>query len=218
MTKIWKILILVSVIIFSIAIGAGITYYFVNHSGDNKNKKYAKYLYVQRLESKYSTTREILATEVENYITDVAPTSAIDALVLVDACSKYNVDIRFVLAQAQIESHFGTKGTARKTNSVFNVGAFDGDSAETQKKNGFGFSHPNHSIEPYLILLTEDYLVDGKTESVLLEKFVNKSGKRYASNTNYEAMLKECIEKIDSLTTISYLQDEYNMYKLQLGY
>ena len=63
----------------------------------------------------------------------------------------------------QVESHYATKGTAKKTNSVFNVGAYDGHSARKQIKNGFGYDNPNDSIEPYLILITSNYLVNGKT-------------------------------------------------------
>ena len=43
------------------------------------------------------------------------------AKILIDVCQKYGLSIKFVLAQGQLESHFGTKGLARKTNSIFNV-------------------------------------------------------------------------------------------------
>ena len=124
-------------------------------------------------------------------------------------CCEYNVDIAFVLAQGQIESHFGTAGTARKTNSIFNVGAYDGYSAAKQRANGFGFSHPNESVEPYLILLTNNYLVNGKTINDLMHVYVNHLGMRYASDTRYECMLRSVYNKINSKTNINSLYNEY---------
>ena len=61
-------------------------------------------------------------------------------------CDLYDVDIRLVLAQGHLESHFATRGTAAKTNSMFNIGAYDGHSASKQIKNGFGYVDPNYSI------------------------------------------------------------------------
>jgi flagellum-specific peptidoglycan hydrolase FlgJ len=172
---------------------------------------------VHRLESKFDAAREALAIEVDNYIQTVAPNAVVDALNLIDLCSNYGVDIRFVLAQGHVESHFATKGTARRTNSIFNVGAYDGHSANKQIKNGFGYKHPDYSVEPYLILLTTRYLIDGKTEQDLLDKFVDKDGKRYASSKTYETMLRERIEKMDSIANITSTYEVYCKYKLMLG-
>ena len=155
--------------------------------------------------------------EVDKYIKTVAPTSVVDALNLIDLCAEYNVDLRLALVQGHLESHFATKGTAARTYSIFNVGAFDGHSAEKQKKNGYGYKHPDYSVEPYLKLLTTDYLVDGKTELDLLNKFVNKNGKRYASSTTYESMLKDRWDKIDEIANITQTYETYKMYKLMLG-
>ena len=128
--------------------------------------------------------------------------------------SQYNVDLVFVLAQEHVESHFGTKGTARRTNSVFNVGAFDGHSARRQIKNGYGYKHPDHSVEPYLKLLTNNYL-DGKTEFDLLESFVNAEGQRYASNPKYEKLMQEKYAQVEKYIGEAYYK--YRMYKLQTG-
>lgn len=154
----------------------------------------------------YSQSLEI---EVDNYIKSIAPTSKLSGKDIVEKCLEYNIDIAFVLAQGQIESHYGTTGTARKTNSVFNVGAYDGHSANKQNKNGFGFNNPNDSIEPYLILLTNEYLVNGKTEYDLMNNYINYLGMRYASNNNYERMLKSIYNKIKKTTNIYDLQ--YNI-------
>ena len=150
-----------------------------------------------------------LITEVDTYINTIAPSSKLDGEIVVDKCCEYNVDIAFVLAQGQIESHFGTTGTARKTNSVFNVGAYDGYSAAKQRANGFGFSHPNESVEPYLILLTNKYLVNGKTINDLMVSYINYLSMRYASDTRYEYMLRSVYNKINSKTNINSLYNEY---------
>lgn len=150
-----------------------------------------------------------LINEVDTYINTIAPSSKLDGAIVVDMCCEYNVDIAFVLAQGQIESHFGTTGTARKTNSVFNVGAYDGYSASKQRANGFGFSHPNESVEPYLILLTSKYMVNGKTINDLMVSYINYLGMRYASDTRYEYMLRSVYNKINSKTNINSLYNEY---------
>ena len=76
-------------------------------------------------ELSYNEYKSELVKVVKNYIDSVAPTSNLNGYAIVDKCEKYDLDIKFVLAQGQIESHFGTTGMAIKTNSVFNVGAYD---------------------------------------------------------------------------------------------
>lgn len=147
-----------------------------------------------------------LINEVDTYIDKISPSSKLDGKTIVDMCIKYNIDIMFVLAQGQIESHFGTTGTARKTNSVFNVGAFDGHSAARQTKNGYAFEHPNDSVEPYLILLTNNYLVNDKNTNDLMYNYVNKYNQRYASDKNYEIMLRSVYNKINKTTNINHYQ------------
>jgi hypothetical protein len=180
----------------------------------DNNIVYVKDAYAERLESKYYAAREALVIEVENYIKEYAPSSSLSALTLVNLCGEYGVDVRLPLAQGHIESHFGTKGTASKTNSVWNVGAYDGYSADKQIRKGYGFKHPDYSIEPYLKLLTTRYLVEGKTEEELLDNFVDINGNRYASCEEYESKL---ICKWNKMTSISEKYDIYKMYKLQLG-
>lgn len=181
------------------------------------NVDHARDAYIGRLESKFDAAREALAIEVDKYITAYAPNSDLDALNLIDLCSEYNVDIRLALVQGHVESHFGTKGTAARTNSVFNVGAFDGYSAEKQMKNGYGYKHPDYSVEPWLKLITSKYLTNNKTEEDLLDNFVDSNGKRYASCTTYESMLKSKWDKIDSIADITNTYEVYKKYKLKLG-
>ena len=162
-----------------------------------------------RMIEEYENARDQLAIEVDNYILSVAPKANIDPYLMIDLCSEYDVDIRFVLAQGQIESHFATKGTAARTLSVFNVGAYDGHSASRQRRNGFGFSDPNESIEPYLRLITTEYMVNGKTESDLMKNYVNGLGMRYASNPKYESMLRSVYKRISNRPAFSIAYENY---------
>jgi len=105
---------------------------------------------------------------------------------------------------------------AAKTNSVFNVGAFDGDTYE-QIQGRYKYKHPDYSIEPYIRLLYKDYIGGKRTELDLLAKYVNKNGKRYASGPDYENKLLALFKKIDETTNINYLQGEMRRYKIICG-
>lgn len=155
-------------------------------------------------ELKYFETKSKLVSAVQSYMESVASTTNIRAYELVDLCDKYAVDLKFVIAQAEIESSFGTKGLAAKTRSIFNVGAFDGHNYHNIKSK-YKYSHPNASIEPYLKLLNDKYLVD-KLEFDLLNEFVDKNGNRYASDENYEEKLKAKYMFITNNTPIDSLQ------------
>lgn len=157
-----------------------------------------------------------LVDEVKHYIDSVSPTSGLNGYAVVDLCERYDLDIKFVLAQGQIESHFGTTGLAKKTNSVFNVGAFDKYTIE--EINGrYKYRHPDHSIEPYMRLLYKDYITGGKTELDLMAKYVNKHGQRYSSNAAYENDMLRLYKKIDNTTEISNLQGLMRKYKIICG-
>ena len=197
-------------IISSIALSFGI----VNFSNiivlkDHHVEKYDKYTYaydcMKEAEVTYWDYKVALINEVQNYITQIAPTSNLRGYALVEECEKYNIDICFVLAQGEIESHFGTKGIASKLNSVFNVGIYDGKTTE-EIDNKYKFDYPNESIEPYLKLLIDRYLVN-KTEDDLMRKFVDINNKRYASNPNYEVMISERYKFIVENTKIAEYHD-----------
>ena len=193
-----------------------ITWMFFSNRGDSY-KDYPTHIHHTRVELAYQGAKDNLVNEVDKYIQTVAPGSCLNGMVLVDQCLKYDVDIKLALVQGHCESHFGTKGIAAKTNSVFNVCAFDGLSASQIMKNGHGYTHPDHSVEPYLKLLTTKYLVDGKTEMDLLDKFVDAGGHRYASNKNYEAHLLDTYSKIDSIANVTNAITEYKRYKILAG-
>jgi hypothetical protein len=209
-TKIYLVLITIWLLALSVM-------FCIYTCANSFGKSYTRDVYIERLDSKYFAVREELACEVDRYIQEVAPGAILSPLKLIELCAKYNVDLRFVLAQGHLESHFGTRGSASKTHSVFNVGAYDGHSAERQRKNGFAYEHPDQSIKPYLKLLNSRYLVN-KTEFDLLQQFVDINGKRYASNLKYEGLLQEKFQYIDKYTNITEIYNQYKMYKLQLGY
>jgi flagellum-specific peptidoglycan hydrolase FlgJ len=190
---------------FIILIGFGLINFFsIEKLKDHHVEKYDKYTYaydcIKEAEITYWDYKCALVNEVQTYINNIAPSSNLRGYALVEECEKYDVDICFVLSQAEIESHFGTKGIASKLNSVFNVGIYDGKTAE-EIDNKYKFDYPNESIEPYLKLLNERYLVN-KTEQDLIKKFVDINGNRYASNPNYENMISDKYKYIIENTKI----------------
>lgn len=176
-------------------------------------KNYSYEIFKSKAELSYYSTKDDLVKCVDNYIHSVAESSMMNGLAFVEVCDKYNIDLRFVLAQAQIESAFATTGIAAKTKSAFNVMAYDGRSAKDMIRKGHCYQHPDQSIEPYIKLLLSDYLVDGKTEMDLMDKYVNKDGKRYASAVTYEQMLRAAYGQIVNDTNINALYAEYQKYK-----
>lgn len=168
---------------------------------------------IREAEIKYWGYKSDLVDEVQSYIDLVAPTSNLRGYALVEECEQYNVDICFVLTQAEIESHYGTKGLGAKINNVFNVGVFDGKSlAEIDKK--YKPDHPNESIRLYLDLLTENYLV-GKVEEDLMQNYVDKNGNRYASNPDYESMFSAKYKYICENTKIKEIQTIMRSYAIK---
>ena len=175
-------------------------------------QEYDKYTYaydcIKEAEIAYWNYKSALVNEVQNYITSIAPNSNLRGYAIVEECEKYNVDICFVLAQGEIESHFGTKGIASKLNCVFNVGIYDNKTSE-EIESKYKFDCPNESIGPYLNLLNERYLVN-KTEQDLMKKFVDVNNKRYASDTDYETKISSKYKLIEENTKIS---EYYNMMR-----
>ena len=185
-------------------------------SFDKNYKDYPYQVYRGNIELKLQQSKGQLVDEIDKYIKSVAPNSILNARILLETCEEYNIDIKFVLAQGHIESHFGTKGMALKTNSVFNVFAYDGKNYSQICKKG-KYSHPDHSIRPYLELLVNDYMIDGKSEYDLLDKFVNKNGDRYASALDYESKLNNTFINISDSTNIDELYKQYRKYQMLSG-
>ena len=186
-----------------------VNFFSIENLKDHHVEKYDKYTYaydcMKEAEITYWDYKCALINEVQNYITQIAPSSNLRGYAIVEECEKYNVDICFVLAQGEIESHFGTKGIASKLNSVFNVGIYDNKTVE-QIENQYCFDYPNESIEPYLKLLTTRYLVN-KLETNLMQKFVDVNNKRYASDPEYEVKISNKYKYICENTKIQEYSD-----------
>ena len=186
----------------------------INNHHKEKYKEYA-YAYdcIKEAELKYFETKSLLCDEVQKYINSIAPTSNLRGYAVVEECEKYNVDIKFVLAQGEIESHFATKGIGGKLHNVFNVGVFDGLTAE-EVKTTYKYDYPNQSIKPYLDLLHRRYLVN-KLEVDLMDKYVDIDGKRYATDPTYETKLRERYTYISMHTKIDSLQQQMINYAIK---
>lgn len=160
--------------------------------------------------TKHDSLKDKLINEIDNYIDKIAPKSKLRGKTIANGCLKHNIEPAFVLAQSQIECHFGTTGTARKTNSAWNVGAHNGKSIAWMSKKGYAYHHPDDSLEPYLSLLEDKYLTNGKTIHHLMRNYVSVEGHRYASSKTYESDLRQTYEDIKSNTKINTL---YNKIK-----
>lgn len=188
-----------------------------SYCGQILQEKTPEELYVESIKMKMKTE---LVSEVDNYIKKLAPSSTLTPEYLVDKCLEYKVDIIFVLSQALLESHFGTKGKASETNSVWNVGTYD---------NGqilYRYKTANESVEPYLKLITEKYLIHIGAEGDTIYKdlhhlvedrgYTNYEGKRFATARGYEDGMRKLMVKIDMETSISFYQDIIHLSESQL--
>jgi hypothetical protein len=166
-----------------------------------------KIYYINNVRSK-STGK--LIQEVDIYMKAIAPSTKLDATKLVNLCLKYEMNITFVIAQGILESHLGTKGIALYTNSVWNVGTYDDGQIH------YTYNDPNESIEPYLKLLKNSYLIkissSGDTISRPINQliqdrgFTNYKGKRYASSPIYENALRNMMIQVNIQSSINVYQ------------
>ena len=165
----------------------------------------------KNLELDYYGAKNILVDTLNSYIQEIAPSTVMDAVEFVDMCDKYNMDLFFVVAQAQVESTFATKGLGQKMNSAFNVKAYDGKGSKYMDKH----HHPDESIEPYMMLVKKYYMGDSKTEMDLMNNYVDLNNKRYASNPDYETMMLSTYKKL--VDRYGRLYDDYLKYKTLAG-
>lgn len=168
--------------------------------------------YMKELHVKYQGVKSDLVDATQNYIDSIAPNSNLRALILVEKCEEYKIPITFVLAQGELESKFGTTGLAYRTNSIWNVGAYDNYDIKDIK---IKYENPNDSVEPYLSLLNSNYL-NGKTIEDLLDSFTDINGNRYATDKYYESKLKTIHNYILINHNIDSLQARLNYYKIRL--
>jgi flagellum-specific peptidoglycan hydrolase FlgJ len=171
-------------------------------------KNYEYRVHREKLELDYYGALNVLVDTIDSYIKEIAPSSTMEAIEFVKMCDKYNMDLFFVIAQAQVESTFATKGLGKKMNSAFNVKAYDGKGSKHMDK----YQNPNESIEPYMLLVKKNYMGDSKTEMDLMNKYIDLSGKRYASNPDYETMLLSTYNKLKG--RYENLYNEYLRFKI----
>ena len=174
-------------------------------------KNYVFEVYRENLELDYYRSKDALVDVVDSYIKEVAPSSIMNGIAFVNKCDEYNMNLFFVIAQAQVESAFATKGLGQKMNSAFNVKAYDGKGSKYMDK----YHHPDESIEPYIVLIKNDYMGDSKTEMDLMDNYVNFEGKRYATNPDYEAMMLSTYKKL--IDRYDKVYNEYLKYKTLSG-
>lgn len=146
---------------------------------------------------KVNACREYMEYALNNQGYDLSSTN-LSPEALVRTCEENNFYLPFVLATGHLESCFGATPRAQKTNSVFSVGSYDNG------KNKATYNHPDESILPFINLIQNDYLGNGKTLDDLLKPngFTNMNGHRYASNPNYENKLRILMNKIVNMYPI----------------
>ena len=197
--------------IFFGVISFGVHIFDVTKEKHYFKKNYVFEVYRENLELDYYRSKAALVDVVDSYIKEIAPSSVMNGITFVNKCDEYNMNLFFVIAQAQIESSFATKGLGQKMNSAFNVKAYDGKGSKYMDK----YDHPDDSIEPYIILVKKNYMGDSKTEMDLMNNYVNLEGKRYATNPDYEAMMLSTYKKL--INRYDKVYDEYLKYKTLSG-
>lgn len=183
----------------------------------NTIEQYTNMNYVSNLKRK---AKDSLISEVNKYFKLTYPTTKLTAENLVNKCLEYDIDIIFVLAQGKIESGFGTAGKASVTNSVWNVGTFDNGTVL------YRYAHADESIEPYLKLLKNTYLIEitnnGDTiskkswELIKRKNFTSYHGYRYATAKGYEALMRHVVLSINMSTDIKFYQKIISMSEEEL--
>lgn len=151
-----------------------------------------------------SIKRELI-TEVENYVfTNFPKVNKTIPTAIVENGLEHEVDILFMMAQTQIETHYGTLGAGRETSrrSLFGVALRKYESYEK-------------AIKDYIAILKKNYLTRGRTEQHLMRRYTTTRGGRYAENPNYEVELRGAYNNIDKKTNIKLLQEKYKKINLE---
>lgn len=211
--KNWACTLLVTLAAVVVGLCVGIVQNRINNP-DNMN--YALEICRDNIELMYEGARAELVENIDSTMRVYAPSTCMNGLEILRQCEAYGVDIFFVLAQGHLESHFGTKGMAARTNSAFNVYAYDGYDFHKINKNG-KYSHPDLSVEPYLKLLKNRYLIGGISETDLMHNYVDVNGNRYASSKEYENNLTNMYQRYITNECLMNAFQKYTKYKILAG-
>jgi len=205
---------------FLTVLSAGVVLLFVSLSSisahEDKVTNHLPHIYAEQVDTIKQDTVQAqldslhneLVQRTDTYISKRFPKSKLTGEALVTACIEHDFDICFALAQAEIESGFGTAGKAARTNSPWNVGAWDSRTSQQMNKLGYGYSHPDLSIEPYIELIKTKYLGPNKTVHDLMNRYTSLSGHRYASDPNYERTLRFKYREICRRTLLKEIQEK----------
>lgn len=161
----------------------------VSAKADSVNKENA-----HKVDLKDSLVEEVdkyIRKRLKNFDKDISEHIA-------NECLANDIDICFALAQAQIETNFGTTGIGKSRKSMYGV-------YRTYKTK-------KHSTSDWIRLLKSNYLGSKKSIKKLMENYVTLNGKRYSQNPRYESILKSTYQTIKSTTNISRLQNECSHY------
>ena len=137
---------------------------------------------------KFYEIKSTLSDEIDRHIACNSRDSKLNPDSIIGLCLTHEFDVVLLLAQAQIESNYGTAGQASRTNSPWNI-------------VGQSYSDPNEAIEPYIILVKYPYLRE-RPVTVLFESYTNAGGSRYAEDPEYEQKLRTTYYTIKNNTDI----------------
>ena len=129
--------------------------------------------------------------KVQNFIDEKSKgQSPLDAEDFFSVAKKYDVPVDFLLAQAALESNFGTKGMGKRTKNMGNVGNNGNTGKETYMDSYLD------GLEKMASLLSRRYRPKGNNWESLLDDFVNDKGYRYAEEAGYEDAVSGLITEL----------------------
>lgn len=169
------------------------------------NKSRQSYRIITYIEQKTDTIniqdsiQSLIIEEIENYIFSMSDDVNQKIPYYIATIGLENdIDLCFMMAQAEIETQYGTTGIGKASS----------------RKSLFGVSSKRYSsyekaIDDYCNILKRLYLKNGKTEKHLMKNYVTVSGNRYAQSKSYETKLRDTYNNIKESTDIYKLQSAW---------